>query len=108
MPTHLQRDRTMQRTRTTMAPDEAIAEAKRFFARRNSVYVAYVEQEGPGYATFRGQGGEEVVVAARLSDGATEVTGSSYMFDQQVARFLSSLPFAPAGPAAASGGAGAA
>lgn len=91
---HLQYDRTMQRTRTSIAPDAALAEAKRFFARRNSVYVAYLEREGPGYATFRGQGGEEIAIAACTVDGTTEVTGSSYLFDQQVARFLSSLPAA--------------
>ena len=96
---HLQHDRTMQRARTPMTPDAALAAATQFFARRNSVYVAFLEQEGPGYATFRGQGGEEIVVAARVVDGATEVTGSSYMFDQQVARFLSSLPALPEGGA---------
>lgn len=78
-----------------MAPEAALAEAKGFFARRNSVYVAFLEREGAGYATFRGQGGEEIAVAAYAVDGATEVTGSSYLFDQQVARFLSSLPAAP-------------
>lgn len=91
-----QLDRTVQRAATTSSPAEALTQAKQFFARRNSVYVAYLEQEGPGYATFRGQGGEEVVVAAHAVNGVTEVTGSSYLFDQQVARFLSSLPPATA------------
>jgi hypothetical protein len=36
------------------------------------------------------------VIAARLTDAGTAVTGSTYMFDQQVARFLDSLP--PAAP----------
>lgn len=98
---NLQHDRSLQRVRTTMSPGDALVAAKQFFARRNSVYVAFLEQEGPGHATFRGQGGEEVVVAAHAVDGATEVTGSSYLFDQQVARFLSTLPPAatPAGSA---------
>ena len=39
----------------------------------------------------RVEGGEEIVVAAFAQDGGTVVNGSSYMFDQQVARFLSTL-----------------
>jgi hypothetical protein len=61
-----------------------------------------VEQEGPAYLTLRGQGGEEVVVAVSGSAPATLVTGSSYMFDQQVALFLASLPPAPAAAGAVS------
>ncbi|MBI3791072.1 MAG: hypothetical protein HY275_09345 [Gemmatimonadetes bacterium] len=94
---NLQASRTMQVARTSLAPAEALAAAKAFFARAQSVYVAFVEKEGPGHVALRGQGGEEVVIAARAHEGATEVTGSSYMFDQQVARFLSTLP--PAGAA---------
>ena len=47
--------------------------------------------EGPGFATFRGQGGEEIdrrrgVLAP---DGAgTRVTASSYLFDMQIGRFF--------------------
>jgi hypothetical protein len=91
-----QSHRTMQATTTALTPGDALAAAKRFFSSRSSVYTAYLEREGPAYATFRGQGGEEIVVGVRTVDGATEVTGSSYMFDQQVARFLSSLPPAAA------------
>lgn len=87
-----QSSRTLQTTMTTLSPADAIAAAKQFFSGRSSVYTAYLEREGPGHATFRGQGGEEIVLGVRAIDGATEVTGSSYMFDQQVARFLSSLP----------------
>jgi hypothetical protein len=49
--------------------------------------------EGDGFCTFRGQGGEEVVIAATTaSDGAsTRVTGSSYLFDMQVSRFFATL-----------------
>jgi hypothetical protein len=35
------------------------------------------------------------VIAARAADGATQVTGSSYMFGGQIARFFSTLPPAP-------------
>lgn len=91
---HLQSNRTMQVARTSMGPADVLTAAKSFFARAQSVYVAFVEREGPGHVVLRGQGGEEVVVAARAHEGATEVTGSSYLFDAQVARFLSTLPVA--------------
>ena len=52
----------------------------------------------PNRGVLRGQGGEELVIAARLTDAGTAVTGSTYMFDQQVARFLDSLPPAPPVP----------
>ena len=68
--------------------------AKDFFAQRNPLYAAFLEKEGPGYATFRGQGGEEVVIAAMAKDGATLVTGSTYLFDMQIARFFTTLPAA--------------
>ena len=87
-----QRDRTLQETTTSMSPADIIASAKRFFAVENSSYAAYPEQEGPNYLTLRGQGGEEIVVSATPAGGGTRVTGSSYLFDQQVARFLSTLP----------------
>ena len=93
---HLQSNRTMQVVRTPMGPADVLTAAKSFFANAQSVYVAFVEREGPGHVVLRGQGGEEVVVAARTHEGATEVTGSSYMFDAQVARFLSTLPAAVA------------
>ncbi len=82
----------MQVARTSLSPDAAMTAAKAFFSGAQSVYVAFLEREGPGYVALRGQGGEEVVVAARLHEGATEVTGGSYLFDQQLARFLSTLP----------------
>ncbi|HXV16386.1 MAG TPA: hypothetical protein VD758_06380, partial [Gemmatimonadaceae bacterium] len=71
---------------------EVIADAKKFFGRRSGVYAAFLEKEGAGYATFRGQGGEELVIGTAPVDGGTRVTGSTYLFDQQVARFLSTLP----------------
>jgi hypothetical protein len=84
--------RTLQELRTPMAPKDVLARAKEFFSQRNPLYSAYVEQEGPGHSTFRGQGGEEIVVAAAPKDGATLVTASTYLFDMQVARFLATLP----------------
>jgi hypothetical protein len=87
-----QRGRTLQEAVTTASPAEVIADAKRFFGRRSGVYAAFLEKEGPAYATFRGQGGEEVVIGTAPAEGGTRVTGSTYLFDQQVARFLSTLP----------------
>ena len=85
-------DRALQTTRTTLAPNEVLAAAQRFFVRRNTIYAAFLEKEGPGYVTFRGQGGEEIVIGVAPVDGGTEVNGSTYLFDQQVARFFASLP----------------
>ena len=89
-----QEDRTLQETHTTLSTADVIAEAKRFFARRNSIYAAFVEKEGPTFVSLRGQGGEEVLIGATAAkDGAeTLVTGSTYMFDQQVACFFATLP----------------
>jgi hypothetical protein len=94
---HYQTTRTLQDVRTTMAPEAVLSAATEFFARRNAIYTAFPEQSGPGWATYRGQGGEEIALAVQLAaDGTTCVTGSSYLFDAQVARFLSTLPPAPA------------
>jgi hypothetical protein len=85
---------TLQEHLTPLAPDDVLARARKFFAQRNPLYAAFPEKEGPGFLTFRGQGGEEIVIAATPHDGGagTLVTGSSYLFDMQVARFLSTLP----------------
>jgi hypothetical protein len=86
-----QRDRTLQETTTSLTPAEALAAAKSFFSRQNGIYAAFPEQESAKHVTLRGQGGEEVVIAAFADAGRTRVTGSTYLFDQQVARFLSTL-----------------
>jgi hypothetical protein len=96
-------NRSLQRTRTSLAPAAVIGAAKQFFVRRSSLYPVFLEQEGPTYVTFRGQGGEEVVIGVAPDTGATTVTGSTYMFDQQVARFFTTLPPPAAGPSAAEG-----
>lgn len=84
--------KTMQEYRTSLQPAEVMKRAKEFFTQRNPLYAAFLEQEGPAYATFRGQGGEEIVIAAAAKDGATLVTGSTYLFDMQIARFFGTLP----------------
>jgi hypothetical protein len=87
---------TLQEATTSLAPADVLARAKVFFSQRNPLYSTFLDTEGPGHATFRGQGGEEIVIAAAPKDGATQVTGSTYLFDMQVARFFSTLPAAAA------------
>ena len=86
-----QSKRTFQSQRTSVAPSDVLRAAREFFAYGSSIYAAFVEKEGPNHLVLRGQGGEEVVIAAFADGGATVVNGSSYMFDQQVARFLTTL-----------------
>ena len=83
---------TLQEHLTTLPPEEVLASAKRYFAGRHGIYAAFVEREGPNYASFRGQGGEEIVIATAPAEGGTRVTGSTYLFDMQVARFFALLP----------------
>ena len=87
-----QASRTLQHTDTTLPPADVLAAAKQFFARRNGIYAAFLEKEGPTYVNLRGMGGEEVLIAVAPAERGTRVSGSSYMFDQQIARFLSTLP----------------
>lgn len=88
---------TLQEITTTLSADEVLVSAKEFFSNRSALYSAFLDQQGPGYCTFRGQGGEEIAIAATPGTGGTRVTGSTYLFDMQVARFFATLP-----PAAAS------
>lgn len=88
----IQSQRTVQEFRTTLAPADVLARAKAFFSKRNSLYAAFLEQESTQHLTFRGQGGEELVIGAYPNHGATLVTGSTYIFDMQVARFFTTLP----------------
>jgi hypothetical protein len=87
-----QASRTLQQTHTPLAPADVLAAATEFFARRNGIYAAFLEKEGPTYVNLRGMGGEEVVIGVTADDAGTLVTASSYMFDQQIARFLATLP----------------
>lgn len=82
----------MQETMTTLSPEEVLSQAKDFFARRANIYAAFLDKEGPTFVALRGQGGEEVIIGVRTLEGGTQVTGSTYIFDQQVARFFSTLP----------------
>ena len=84
--------RTLQEFQTTLAPNEVLTRAKGFFARRTPLYAAFLDKEGPTFCSFRGQGGEEIVIGVTASDGGTRVTGSTYLFDMQLARFFSTLP----------------
>jgi hypothetical protein len=89
----MQSARTMQELRTTLGAADVLARAKQFFTLRNNIYATFLEKEGPTFAAFRGQGGEEIVVGvAPAPEGGTLVTGSTYLFDMQVARFLATLP----------------
>jgi hypothetical protein len=91
-----QRSRTLQQVRTTLAPADVLSAAREFFAQRSGIYSAFPERHGPTYLTLRGLGGEEIAIGVAAAEGGTSVSASSYMFDQQVARFLSSLPPAAA------------
>ena len=84
--------RTLQECQTSLATADVLARAKEFFASRSSLYAAFLDKEGPTFVSFRGQGGEEIVIGVAPADGGTRVTGSTYLFDMQVARFLSTLP----------------
>lgn len=83
---------TLQEFRTTLAPADVLSRAKAFFSRRASLYAAFPDTEGPTHVTFRGQGGEEIVIGATVQDSSTLVSGSTYIFDAQVARFFTTLP----------------
>jgi hypothetical protein len=89
------RNRTLQETTTSHSPAEVLRSAKDFFARQTGIYAAFPEQESKAHVTMRGQGGEEVVIGVVSAAGSTKVTGSTYLFDQQVARFFSTLAQVP-------------
>lgn len=93
---HQQSSRQIQERRTSLAADAVLDAAVHFFARSGGVYTAFPERRGPAHVVLRGQGGEEIAIAVREEDGAIAVTGSSYLFDAQVARFLDALPPADA------------
>ena len=79
-------------TVTTLSPTEVLERARRFFAERVPANAAFPEKWGPTWIVLRGQGGEEISLAATVADGVTKVRGSTLLFDQAVARFLSTLP----------------
>jgi hypothetical protein len=85
-------------TSVGLPPQEVLGRAKAFFAERIPAAAAFVEKEGPGFLTLRGQGGEEVVFSAWADEGAgvTRIRASTLFFDQAIDRFLSTLPLATA------------
>jgi hypothetical protein len=89
---HHQSSRTLQHHRTVLSAAEVLRSARDFFSRGSGIYAAFLEKQGPNWMSLRGQGGEEIIVAATEESEGTSVTASSYMFDAQVAQFLSSLP----------------
>ncbi|HWE42374.1 MAG TPA: hypothetical protein VG432_07710 [Gemmatimonadaceae bacterium] len=99
---------TLQEQLTTLSPADVLSQAKAFFARHIGIYAAFLEREGANHATFRGQGGEELVIGAVAAPDGTRVTGSTYLFDAQVARFFATLPLVEGAGAAPRTGASAA
>jgi hypothetical protein len=77
---------------TTLDGAEVLRRAKRFFAERVPMQAAFPEKEGPTFLTLRGQGGEEIAIAVMPAAAGTRVRASTLLFDQQVDRFLSTLP----------------
>jgi hypothetical protein len=77
---------------TTLDAAEVLRRAKRFFAERVPMQAAFPEKEGPRFLTLRGQGGEEIAIAVMPAAAGTRVRASTLLFDQQVDRFLSTLP----------------
>ncbi len=86
-------------TLTAAGAGDVIARAKRFFQDRVPNCAAFPEKEGPGWVTLRGQGGEEIALAATDMPGGSRVRASTLLFDQAVGRFLSTLPAMRAGAA---------
>jgi len=79
-------------TTTSLAGSEVLARARRFFQERVPGTAAFPEKEGPGFLTFRGQGGEEIAISVSEIPGGTRVRAGTLMFDQAVGRFYSTLP----------------
>jgi hypothetical protein len=79
-------------TRTSLTPAQVLDRARLFFAERVPQYGAFLEKHGPTFATFRGQGGEEIAIAAIQDGPATRIRASTLLFDQAIDRFFSTLP----------------
>ncbi len=87
-------------TQTSLSPAQVLDRAKLFFAERVPQYGAFLERQGPTFATFRGQGGEEIAIAAIPDGQGTRVRASTLLFDQVIDRFFSTLPHLSEAPAA--------
>ncbi|MEO8634121.1 MAG: hypothetical protein ABI587_02480 [Gemmatimonadales bacterium] len=79
---------------TTLSPADVLARARQFFQERLPGTAAFPEKEGPGFLSLRGQGGEEIALAAIAGPGGTRVRASTLFFDQAIGRFFSTLPLA--------------
>ncbi len=79
---------------TPLPGDEVLKRAKTFFAERVPQYSAFPEKEGPTFASFRGQGGQEIALAVLADPRGTRVRASALLHDQAIARFFSTLPVA--------------
>lgn len=79
-------------TVTSLAPAEIFDRAERFFSQRVPLEAVFPEKRSEEHLALRGQGGEEVVIHARVVDGETRVRASTLMFDGTLARFLTTLP----------------
>lgn len=79
-------------TMTSLDPAAVLGLAKRFFSERVPNQAAFPEKQGPTWLTLRGQGGEEIALAALPGEAGTRVRASTLLFDQVVHRFLSTLP----------------
>lgn len=77
---------------TSLSPEEVHGRARRFFESRVPATGAFLETASARHIVLRGQGGEEIVVAASPAQGGSKVRASTFLFDQQVRRFLSTLP----------------
>ncbi len=84
-------------TTTSLRCTEVLARAKRFFQERVPGTAVFPEREGPTWLTLRGQGGEEIALAATDVAGGCRVRASTLLFDQAVGRFFSTLPVMPVG-----------
>ncbi len=79
-------------TMTSLDPAAVLGLATRFFSERVPNQAAFPEKQGPTWLTLRGQGGEEIALAALPGEAGTRVRASTLLFDQAVHRFLSTLP----------------
>jgi len=86
-------------TTTSLAPEAVIGRAQTFFATRVPATACFVEKATDRYVVLRGQGGEEIVIAAAPEGAGSAVRGSSLMFGQQLNRFFTTLPAATLGAA---------
>lgn len=82
----------MHETTTSLSAADVLKRAREFFSDRVPYNNVFPDKSGADFATFRGQGGEELVVAASAEGGTTRVRGSTQLFDQLIDRFLSTLP----------------